>query len=88
MAYDSSGNFRLDTRKLKVTMLMDIDVIADLNITPEEVMDCIRDGLKLKKLLLVRQRFTSETEEMDRSKLFSYFVEHKLKNLTEYIHEF
>ena len=49
MAYDSSGNFKLDTRKLKVTMLMDIDVIADLNITPEEVMDCIRDGLKLKK---------------------------------------
>ena len=49
MAYDSSGNFKLDTRKLKVTMLMDIDVIADLSITPEEVMDCIRDGLKLKK---------------------------------------
>ena len=49
MSYDDAGNYRLDTRKLKITMLMDIDVIADLSITPEEVMDCIRDGLKLKK---------------------------------------
>ena len=49
MAYDSSGNFKLDTRKLKVTMLMDIDVIADLSITPEEVMDYVKEGLRLKK---------------------------------------
>ena len=49
MTYDSSGNFKLDTRKLKVTMLMDIDVIADLSITPEEVMDYVKEGLRLKK---------------------------------------
>ena len=29
-----------------------------------------------------------EIAEKDRSKLFPYFVEHRLKNLTEYIHEF
>ena len=49
MAYDSSGNFKLDTRKLKVSMLMDIDVIADLSITPEEVMNYVKEGLRLKK---------------------------------------
>ena len=39
----------------------------------------------------IKQKIIQEmekTEEMDRSKLFPYFVRHKLKNLTEYIHEF
>tara|TARA_Y100000593_G_scaffold59945_1_gene111114 strand:- start:121 stop:354 length:234 start_codon:yes stop_codon:yes gene_type:complete len=49
MSYDESGNYRLDTRRFKLSMLMEIDVVADLNITPEEIMDYVRDGLKLKK---------------------------------------
>ena len=33
-------------------------------------------------------RVVDETQEIDRSKIFPYFIQHKLKNLTEYIHEF
>ena len=51
------------------------EMLVDLTKIPDEIKQKIKYTIQ-------------ETEEMDRSKLFSYFIEHKLKNLTEYIHEF
>ena len=51
------------------------EMLVDLSKIPDEIKNRIVSVME-------------ETEEMDRSKIFSYFVEHRLKNLTEYIHEF
>ena len=51
------------------------EMLVDLTKIPDEIKNRI-------------VRVMEKTEEMDRSKIFPYFVEHKLKNLTEYIHEF
>lgn len=51
------------------------EMLVDLTKIPDEIKN---------KIIGVME----ETEEMDRSKIFPYFVEHRLKNLTEYIHEF
>ena len=50
-------------------------MLVDLTKIPDEIKN---------KIIGVME----EIEETDRSKIFPYFVEHKLKNLTEYIHEF
>ncbi len=49
MAFDDDGIYRLDHRKYKVSLLIEIDVVADLNVTPDEIITEIREGLMLKK---------------------------------------
>ena len=51
------------------------EMLVDLTKIPDEIKNRIIHVME-------------EIEETDRSKIFPYFVEHKLKNLTEYIHEF
>ena len=51
------------------------EMLVDLTKIPDEIKN---------KIIQV----VDETKEIDRSKIFPYFVQHKLKNLTEYIHEF
>ena len=49
MRFGDEGQVRLDTRKYKVVLMIEIDVVADLNITPDEIITEIREGLMLKK---------------------------------------
>ena len=49
MKFNGEGEIQLDDQKYKLVILLELDVVADLNTTPAEVVDGIREKFKIKK---------------------------------------
>jgi|TARA_Y100000401_G_C8239159_1_gene182130 glutamine cyclotransferase len=49
MKFDDDGKVRLDTRKYKVVLWIELDAITDHSVTPTEMVDQIRGGIMFKK---------------------------------------
>ena len=49
MKFDDSGEIRLNTRRYKVVVMIEMDVISDLGLTPKDIIDQIRGGMMFKK---------------------------------------
>ena len=49
MRFDDSGEIRLNTRRYKVVVMIEMDVISDLGLTPKDIIDQIRGGMMFKK---------------------------------------
>ena len=49
MKFDGDGKVRLDTRKYKVVLWIELDAITDHSVTPTEMVDQIRSGIMFKK---------------------------------------
>ena len=49
MKFDDDGRVRLDTRRYKITMMIEMDIVSDLGVTPKEMIDQIRGGMLFKK---------------------------------------
>ena len=49
MKFDDSGEIRLNTRRYKVAVMIEMDVISDLGLTPKDIVDQIRGGMMFKK---------------------------------------
>ena len=49
MRFNDSGEIRLDTRRYRVMLMIEMDIISDLGLTPNEIIDQIRGGMMFKK---------------------------------------
>ena len=49
MSFDNDGEYRLDSRRYKVVLMVELDAIADHSLTPQEIIDEIRGGIMFKK---------------------------------------
>ena len=50
MKFDDDGKVRLDTRRYRITMMIEMDIVSDLGVTPKEMIDQIRGGMLFKKI--------------------------------------
>ena len=49
MKFNGKGEIQLDDQKFKLVILLELDVVADLNVTPTEIVNGIRENIKIKK---------------------------------------
>jgi hypothetical protein len=49
MKFNNEGELQLTDQKFKLIMMIEIDVIADLIITPVEIVDRVRQEYRIKK---------------------------------------
>ena len=49
MNFNDEGEIQLTDQKFKLVMMLEMDVIADLNITPVEIVNRVKQGYRIKK---------------------------------------
>ena len=49
MKFNDEGEIQLTDQKFKLIMMIEIDVIADLTITPVEIVDRVKQEYRIKK---------------------------------------
>ena len=49
MKFNGKGEIQLDDQKFKLVILLELDVVADLNATPTEIVNGVRENFKIRK---------------------------------------